>query len=148
MKAFQLMVFMMLFNFSVFIVGGLHIYNMNIDPSEASSEYNLAEYSTSSPSSILTSSFLGTIILWAFAAIATATVVSYFTKGKSVDGVIYGIFGGTYWAVTKTAFDTFSSIFPKNEAIDWILVIYGIMLGVLFVIGLFQMVRGGWEAYQ
>ena len=151
MKAFQLMVFMMLFNFSIFMIGALHIYNMgeSYDPSQASNDYDLDQYSQAEERKALwESSFFGTILWWIFGAIATATVVSYFTKGKSVDGVIYAAFGGTYLAVTKTAYDTMSAVLPtENYAVSLLLSVYVIMLVLLFIIGLFQLVRGGMKYY-
>ena len=153
MKAFQLMVFMLLFNFSIFIIGGLHIYNMSAeyDPTIDNAhgdDYNLTKYiSKDNPASILTSSFVGSLVLTIFVAIATATVVSYVFKTKTVDGVIYGAFGGAYWGATKSAFDVFYGLFPDDPGINLLLVVYGIILGTLFIIGLFQMVRGGMQSY-
>jgi len=143
MKAFQLMVFMMLFNFSVFLISGLYIYNLDQPDSDT---YDLSQIEEQNIN-LWRSGFFGAVVWWIFGAIATATVVSYFTKGKSIDGVIYGVFGGTYLTVTKSAYDTFNNILPDIGIINLLLIIYVVMLVLLFVIGLFQLVRGGMDHY-
>jgi len=149
-KAYQLMMFMLLFSLSISVVNVLHIYNMEnvIDPENVDTTYNVADYEASVDSNAVVMRFFGDLIEGLVLGGIAATIISYFTKIPSDAAFAYGIFGGTYFGFAKNALGTIWSIQPGNEGIMVIVFIFAVALGAVFITGILQLIRGGWEAYS
>ena len=152
MKAQEIMMFLLLFNFLISVVGALHIYDTGINVNET---YNASYFESHSKGTSAVYIILGgTIAAIVGGAIAGALVTGWFSKIPSDAGAAYGIFTGLFLFITLNAAGTLWQLAYIPGAAEYntaILMIIGIFLaitGVIFVMGLLQMVRGGWKGYK
>ena len=151
MKAYQLMLFMLLFSLSISVINVLHIYNMEseIDPSQVDSDFDVSDYEGSAGGGeTVAMRFFGTLITGIIAGTIISGIVSYFTKVPADAAFAYGLFGSSFWAIAISALDTIWRIDPGNEGIMVVIVIFAICLGASFVAGILQLIRGGWGGYE
>ena len=153
MKAYQIMMFMLLFSLSISVINVLHIYNIEnqIDPTDQNDpaegiNYDVSDYQASSAGTV-TGRFFGDLMLGIIAGVIAATITSYFTRVPADAAFAYGLFGGAFWGIAKNALGVIWRIKPGDEGIMIILVIFAIILSASFVVGILQMIRGGWESY-
>ena len=149
MKAYQLMMFMLLFSLSISVINVLHIYNMEsvIDPSEVNANYNVADYEASAGGDSVAMRFFGDLITGVVIGAVIGGIVSYFTKVPADAAFAYSLFGGSFWGIALNALDTIWRIQPENAGIMVVVFIFAAALGATFVVGILQLIRGGWEAY-
>jgi len=152
MKAQEIMMFLLLFNLTISLVGGLHIYNMGITVNET---YNVSEFAASDDTQIAVWRLLGESILSILAgATAGALLASWTAKIPSDAGAAYGVFAGLFTSITLRAASTLWNLAympgatEYNIAILMIIVIFLGVTGIIFVMGLLQMIRGGWKGYK
>ena len=151
MKAYQLMMFMLFFSLAISLVNVLNIYNMEreIDPSEINPDYNVATYEAGSGSGEeVAMRFFGNLIAGIIIGSIIGGIVSYFTKVPADAAFAYGLFGGSFWGIAFNSLDTIWRIAPGNEGIMVVVLIFSIALGASFVIGILQLIRGGWASFQ
>jgi len=172
MKAVNIMLFLLIFNVVVSLVGGLNIYNMGMSSSEYDYEA-LADESTSPQrdkdagggifSSFTDANFgfntffIGgtTVAILIGGAIAGATIGGLVTGGrlKTSEGAAYGFFGSI---MTITFISSYSILWTIVEQIpDEIqtgaAVAVGLFLaitGFMFILGFMQLIVGGIAQYQ
>ena len=143
MKAYQILMFLLIFNSFVWVVdGGLHIYDLDysgLDPSETSE-------STEGFFGILTSG--STIAALAVAIAGGALVGGMLRIQKASQGVVYGAFTAVFWFSYLQAMTILWNISESVPGAGIILLtVMTAVVGYVFVVGLFQMVTGGWKSY-
>jgi hypothetical protein len=150
MKAYQLMMFMLFFSLAISVVNVLHIYNMENQyrPEELDSDYNVANYSASSGGEAVEYRFFGYLISSIILGIVAATIMSYFTKVPADSAFAYSLFAGSFWGIAFNALDTIWRIDENNAGVMVIVFVFAIALGAVFVVGILQLIRGGWESFQ
>jgi len=152
MKAYQIMMFLLLFNLSVSMISALSIYNIGVAVDE---EYDVTNYEGDvSPreSDIIAWRFLGATLTGLVTGAIAGAVVAYFTRVPADSGVAYGIFTGTFWGIAYSAIAIFWDIASvptggANLALMMLVFIFIGILGVVFAVGLLQLIRGGFKSY-
>jgi len=153
MKAYHVMLFMLLFNMMFWVItAGIGIYNIeyNTDPG-----FNLSGQ-VDNPATI------GTGILGIFTlfnnpvltiiglslAIAGGAMVGIFTAGQGAQGIVYGLFGYFFWSSFSNTLTVFWNLSSANVGILYVVVPFAMVIGVIFAVGLFQMVTGGFKSHE
>jgi len=158
MKVFNIMMFLLIFNVVISLVGYLHIYNMEIvgqSPNSATLE------DLSNPSNADKEDSGGAIWLFlgpsAYAlflgSIAGAVGGYYLLRVPTAEGAAYGFFASLIGIIFINSYRVLWSIvnfIPDEQVRAGASVIVGLFLaicGVLFAFGFLQLVRGGIEHY-
>ena len=169
MKAYHILLFLFIFNMFFWVVTeGIAIYTA---PGSVEQEFNISENKTVSSWND-TLGLVGKLFLFGdlsisvfgvelgmVASIATlagilmiAAMAGYITAGQAPQGVVYGLFSYFFWsgmAHTFTVFINMFNSFPEvKDGALYVMAIFGMIIAIIFVAGLFQMVTGGWKSYE
>jgi len=143
MKFYHIMMFLIIFNMTVFVVDNLHIYNMS--GYRGNPGYSPTGVTDENP---FYQKLLGQIVFGALGGIATATIYTLLTKSYSDAGVAYSIMSLVFWGTATGAFSVIQSIGGNNLGSSMIIMIFSVVLIFIWGAGLLQMVRGGWKTYE
>jgi len=132
MKAYHWMMALLLFNIVIAVFATLDIWDFG---------YNAYSYENIAVT-------IGTYtVVFVVALLATAALASYlFPAGER--NTIYILFSGVYWALWQSTRSIFDSIFEDTGAG---LILIGVFFGIaaiLWLVGLSQMVTGGWASHE
>jgi hypothetical protein len=136
MKAYHVMMFLLLFNLSISAINALSIYpSWGVTPGydAPTSTGSSAFYSLAGP---ILSAFVGGVIM--------ASFIRVFTRIPSAAAYVYSIFGGFFIGFTINSMRVLWSLAPDNLAMLIVLGIFGMVTGIVFVAGMMQIVGGGW----
>jgi len=167
MKAYQIMMFLMLFNLSISLLSivpvedsdgnshyGLFKYHVGVP-----SKYNVSDYDTPDnpgEAEIPIYRFLGMTLVGLVTGFVAGTVVAYLTKVPADAGMAYGAFTGTFWGMAFSSMAVLTELAflaaSGNQAAFMIAMVFVFIFGgitlVVFAAGLLQMVRGGWTSFK
>lgn len=137
MKAFDIMMYMIIFNLVVIVFGTLGLFGQMA--LEASYFARVTAYA-----------MIGTAV----GALATAAVIGYVTKSAKTSAThwAYGAFGVTFWASYLSAIAVVDSLRTQvagfGASMLWVYGIFTVVVAYLFITGLIQMTTGGWKSYK
>lgn len=151
MKAYQILLFLFLFNMMFWVLtSGLGIFDIGASPSEAYNISEQAENPTSIEGGFL--SLLGMLggdnIYLLAGALAGGAMLGYFTAGQGPQGIVYGAFAVFFWTSFFGTLRVFITLGQNNIGLLYVLIPFVMIVGVIFVVGLFQMVTGGWKSFE
>jgi hypothetical protein len=151
MKAYELMMFFLIFNVCVSLVNALDIFDTGVN-TDTTYEYDPDEITdTSDEETGVWWQFLGTTMLsLGTGAIAGALIGVVFLKIPADSGAAYGAFSGVFWSMAISSFAIIWSIgsIPgggTNLGIMIIVFLFAGLTGVIFFVGLLQLIRGPWK---
>jgi len=151
MKAYELMMFFLIFNVSVSLVNTLDIFDTGID---ASTDYEYdpdAEIDVSDQENDVWWVFLGeTMLSLGAGAVGGALIGVVFLKIPADSGAAYGAFSGAFWKMAINSFAIIWSIGTvpgegTNLGVMIIVFLFAGLTGVIFFVGLLQLIRGPWR---
>ena len=142
MRAFHIMLFLMLFNLCVTLVGSLNIY-----PTYVSTDSQYAVDNPNPDNSALYR-FGGSLLIGSIGGIMAGSLISYFTKLPAAAAVAYGLFAGSFWFFMTDAFAILWRIGNGNLGISTVVTIFGLIAGLIFLGAMMQMVSGGWRGIE
>ena len=142
MRAYHIMMFLLLFNLSISVVSALGIY-----PAYVSTDPAYDVTSTNAGNSALYR-FGGGLLATSLAAVMAGSLISYFTKLPAAAAVAYTLFATQFWNFTIQTFSVLWAIGGGNVGMTVVITVFGIMVGIIFLAGLMQMVSGGWRAVE
>jgi len=153
MKAYHILMFLFLFNLMFWVItAGLGIYDVgvNTDPG-----FDLSE-EIENPTSVglgLLSVFTmfgnaAATIIGLSLAIAGGAMLGFLFAGQGSQGIVYGLFGYFFWASFSNTLNVFWALSLNSVGILYVIVPFTMVVGVIFVVGLFQMVTGGWKGHE
>jgi len=152
MKMYDIMMYLFIFNMFFWLISsGLSLYNIGFT---TESEFNLTSESNN-PTEIgwgIIDTFgmfgaFGTISL-VIAAIVAGAVIGSFLPIPSSQSIVYGLFIVFFWNSTLKTFTVFINMLQDYPGGMFLFVIFAMIVGVIFVTGLFQMVTGGWKSFK
>jgi len=153
MKAYHIMIFLFIFNLFFWVVtAGLLIYNVP----GADSNFDLTEQSNINAWTIGLGvlglfSLFGNLYI-SIGALATAlaggAMLGIFTAGQGSQGIVYGLFSYFFWSSTSNTLTVFYNLSNQHVGALYVLTVFGMIIAVIFVAGLFQMVTGGWKGFE
>ena len=151
MNAYNIMMYLFLFNISISVVLSLGIYaSAPSEPSINQDGTNIANVSELSESTNidLFSVFGGNILL----ALASGTVIggalSIFTGIPGDAAFAYSYFVTFYWSMAKNTVDILNSLASGNDGLLYIVIIFIGILGISFLSFLIQLIRGPWGSMR
>ncbi len=152
MKAYEILMFFLIFNVSISLVSDLGIFNMGIS---TASEYNYDADELNDPAdggSNIWWRFLGgsSLLIIGIGAIAGAVIGVLLTKIPSDAAVIYGAFAGAFWSSYIRSIAVMWNISAiagaeTNYGIMVIIFLFAGLTGVIFFAGFSQLVKGPWR---
>lgn len=143
MKAFNVMMFLLIFNVVISLIGFLHIYQMG-----DIGAYNVESMATARGESTIWF-FLGqSAIILFMGAIAGAVAGAYLMKIPTSEGAAYGFFGTLIGIIFIGSYNILWSLvrYVPKQAQPGVAIIVGLFLGItgiMFAFGFLQLVRGG-----
>jgi len=153
MKAYHIMVFLFIFNMFFWVVtAGLGIYS---SPASGDSGFDLSD-EAANPTDI----GLGLLSVFSLFGNVYATIgglaialsggamLGIFTAGQGSQGIVYGLFSYFFWSAMSNTFTVFYNLANQHIGAMYVVVIFVMIIGVIFVAGLFQMVTGGWKSHE
>lgn len=142
MKIFEIMMFLLIFNIVISVVGAMNIYNIDNANSPIQSNYDTDDLG--GPQAIYY--FIGTGSTIFILGTLMGAIGGYFVnKVLTVEGVVYAFFVGLITSVFTTSSGILWSITQIYEGygLEWIVGLFIAVCGVLFAFGLVQLARGG-----
>lgn len=131
MKMLEVFYIVLIFNFVLWLFGSVGISIV--------SDYNP-----------LTPATLAWVGIPAFAGmLGGAAIISYFTKSQTtVQNVVYIFIGGIFWGAWGSAMSIFTAISAGIPELITMLAIFTAIMSVVFIMGMSQMVVGGFKSYD
>jgi len=159
MKAYQVLMFLLIFNLMVWAVdAGLGIYDLDfsgINPPEEDYEEDVAAETGKESGDYSSHGLLATIgktsiTLIVGLLVAAAIIGTILGKEKAPQAIVYGAFTSVFWMSYLQAAGVIWAMISMTAGAYGALVIMIIissMIAYVFIVGLFQMVTGGWKSY-
>ena len=148
MKAYHILLFMFIFNMFIWLLTILNIYDLSI---YANPSFQPTNNPTQIESYLTSLDFFGieySGISLIVTALVAGSIVSYFTRTKTSQGVVYGLFSSVFWATYLRTLTVLNNIAKDVPYLPMMLSVITIATGIIFVAGLLQMVTGGWKSYE
>jgi len=155
MKAYHIMMYLLLFNLFFWVITtGLGIYNTGVGVDE---DFDLSDEAENPTDIINTLGIIGVFTMFhdvastmvgLGVAIAGGAMIGYFTAGQGAAGVVYGLFGYFFWSAMSNTMTVFYNISNSSGTVLYVIIIFGMIVGAIFAVGLFQMVTGGWKSLE
>lgn len=155
MKAIQIMMFLFIFNLSIAAITVTNIYDMSSYELENQSDViEDVESGEDLSSNFLFRWFTETfgigIIATAIATLTSSKLSEWMNAGlQGKDFWTIGIFSGTFIPLTYSSARIFIGVGGQNIGSYIIISIFLLVSGVIFVLGLIQLVQGvGWRSFE
>lgn len=147
MKALNIMIFLLLLNLSISIVGGLHIYNIGVSVPEDFKQGDIATYEGTEARQSVVTKFVIFSIETLVAGMVGGTIISYLTRVPADRAYVYSLFFSSYWIMAWDSLTIMWGFGSQNEGIQIIVVVFSIIMAILFMVAIMQMPVGGWKSY-
>ena len=135
MKAYQIMMVLLLFNGSIVILQAASIYTFGLEPL-------WLDYDT------VMLTFLGALM----GLLGGTAIVSIVSKTKvAMEQVVYVLFSGIFWSTFFTSMSIFDGILAplRPLGVSFLFNTLFLVLGIIiFTVGIMQVVVGGWKSYE
>lgn len=153
MNAYQLMMFLLLFNVSISIVIGLGIYNSVPEPSDIPGESDVGNISFSTlheqQKSDLLAIFGSNVIIGLVSATVIGGALSFITQVPGDAAFAYSFFISFYWTMAKNTVDVLYLLAGSaGVGLSYIVAVFVIILVISFISFLIQLVRGPWATMR
>lgn len=149
MKAYHIMMFLLLFNMSVSAIGALHIYNGGLT---VSADYDLSDGHLEAKGGVRVPVFFGSLMVGILTGVITGTILNYFAGVPGDASFAYGLFAGSFWGITYSAANSLFEIGRSDTDVSGVVtIIVGMFLVITcgtFIAGLVQMIKGGWQSFE
>ena len=153
MKIYQVMMFMLIFNVMITVVGALHIYNMDVSGTYPYDEDIEIGEQTSNSDDMFWIFLGGDISVIIAGAIAGALGGYFLARVPTAQGVAYGLFGGVILDILLNTHQVLMGIvqwIPDTTAqvgVAGLVWLFTGICGILFLIGFLQLIVGGMTSY-
>jgi len=160
MKAMHIMMFLFIFNIAMTIISVTNIYNLSYTEEmkedlakqfgEDIDDVEAARAVTARNIIELAFSQLGVLAIATGATLGASFVSKFLDTGISgKDAFVYGLFGGEFFITTSNSASIFLTIGSSNFGVIILVVAFLFICGIIFVIGLIQVVnQGGWRSFM
>lgn len=148
MKAVHIMLFLLLFNLSISIVGTLNIYNLGVDVPEDFRQGSVESYESTTGRRDIRLEFFVIVAESLIFGMVAGSIMTYFTKIPADKAYVYSVFFSSYWAMAWSSSSILWNLGSDNLGVQTIVVVFAIVLVVMFMIGVMQMPVGGWKSYE
>ena len=153
MKAYHVMMFLLIFNVMLWIITiGLGLYNLGyqLDYDIEDDDYGTVNETTKmqrKQNALLWRLTGQTIFMAVTAILAGAVIGSFFNIQRASQAYVYGAITSVFWTTYGSTFSVFYTISSSVPGGIIILILFTAIIAYVFLVGLFQMVTGGWKSY-
>ena len=148
MNAYQVMVFLLLFNLSLSIVISLDLYITESSPSDENLSIDeLKEVQKPDLLNVFGGNVLGSLVV----GTVVGGALSIFTGIPGDAAFAYSYFVSFYWGFAKNTLDILYSLLLEsgsNTGLNFIVIVFVTILGIAFLSFLIQLVRGPWATMR
>lgn len=158
MKAMHIMFFLFIFNLSISVVSATNIYNMNQYENTGNFNFFTENISSEEAAESQSSAIWFNILFEELGILALATLIGiaagvgdkWFGTGISgKDAWLYTFFIEQFAFKTYTSARIFLSVGSENFGVILIVIVFIIVCGLVFTIGLYQIAsQGGWRSFM
>jgi len=149
MKAYEVMAFLLIFNLSISVIAVLSIYNLGVEV-QPGEDYDVSQYEASAadPEKLAFRVLAINLVTLTAGVVAGALIGSWVLKIPADSGAAYGAFTGVFWGAAYNASSIIWAIGVGKPGVMVIVFIFIVLTGVVFFVGLMQLVRGGWRGMK
>lgn len=146
MKAINIMMFLLIFNVTISIVGGLNIYHMGIG---VENQYDIENVKMENGMYMFIGDAMAIMITFAIGG----AILGAIARRPLSESAAYSFFAGLITTVFVTSYrvlGTIANTVPAEAQLG-VNVILGLFMGItgiIFALGFMQMIRGGVESYM
>ena len=147
MKALDIMIFLLIFNVMVSVVGALSIWNTGLDTGETDLQAGNVE------SNVNLYMFIGTLGSVMIGAAIVGAFIGVIARRPLAEGAAYGFFAGLITIVFASSWGILTSIIEvvppgAQQGVSIVVGLFLAITGLMFAIGFMQLIRGGVESYM
>lgn len=160
MKAYQIMMFLMLFNIAISIVAVIPVKNPDnttrglFEPGVSSpATYNVSVYRADNSRSGVVARILTVSLISLVTGAIAGAVIAYLSRVPADAAIAYSLFATTFWGMAYSALSIFWDMgkIPGTEGdvnigIMVFVFTFTAILAVIFAVGLIQLIRGGFKS--
>lgn len=149
MKAYEIMAFLLIFNLSISVITVLSIYNLGVEV-RPGADYDVSQYEAEAddPEKLAFRILAVNIIAITAAVVAGGLIGSWVLKIPADSGAAYGAFTGVFWGACYNAMSIIWNVGQGHMGVMVIVFIFTILTGIVFFVGILQLVRGGWRGMK
>lgn len=146
MKALNIMLFLLIFNVCISLVGAMNIYHMGIG---VESQYDAEHVNAEAGMYMFAGDAVSIMITFAIGG----AILGAIARRPLSESAAYSFFAGLITTVFVTSYRVLSGIIMvvPSDAQFGVTVVVGLFLGItglMFALGFMQMIRGGVESYM
>lgn len=146
MKAINIMMFLLIFNVTISIVGGLNIYHMGIG---VENQYDIENVRMENGMYMFIGDAMAIMITFAIGG----AILGAIARRPLSESAAYSFFAGLITTVFVTSYRVLGTIANTVPAeaqlgVNVILGLFMGIMGIIFALGFMQMIRGGVESYM
>ena len=150
MRAYQIMIFLMLFNISINVITLLGIFPVPSTAYNTDRTFDVSVTTGINQGSLWL--FTGSIALFSVGGAIAGAFYSRISSVPADSAAAYGFFGGFFLSMTISTFSIFNGIAiqagPASIAVYTMVSVFMGIIGVFFFAGLMQMIKGGWRTME
>jgi len=146
LKAINIMMFLLIFNVTISIVGGLNIYHMGIG---VENQYDIENVRMENGMYMFIGDAMAIMITFAIGG----AILGAIARRPLSESAAYSFFAGLITTVFVTSYRVLGTIANTVPAeaqlgVNVILGLFMGIMGIIFALGFMQMIRGGVESYM
>jgi len=146
MKAINIILFLLIFNVSVSIVGGMNIYNMGLDVRD---EYDINTIESAKGIDHFLGGLAANLVLFGIGG----SIIGALVRRSMSESAAYGFFSGlvvTVYTNTYGILTGISSALPTQAAfmVNVVIALFLGISGIMMALAMMQLIRGGIESYM
>ena len=147
MRALDIMIFLLIFNVMISLVGALSIYNMNLEPSES----QLTAEGMRNNQDIY--AFIGGLAGVMIVSAVGGAFIGVIANRPIAEGASYGFFAGLISSVFVSSYGVLSQLIQvvpagAQQGVQIVVGLFLAITGLMFALGFMQLIRGGVESYM
>ena len=148
MKAYHILMFLFIFNMFLWVLTSVGVY-VNFASSYASEDFQDV---TQNKNPNLVDAFFGNFgflsVVTLAGTLAGASIIGLVVAKQAPQGIVYGAFTWLFWTSYIRCMNVFYNISKDIPGGIPILGLITVIVAIIFIVGLEQMVTGGWSTYE
>jgi len=147
MKIAHIMLFMLLLNISIVAINSMGIYQFDAHPELIIDDFDIGSLEDAGAETAFHSFIPFFTVVGLLSGLVIGGVAHWGSGVPADKAFVYSFFMGAFVGTIMDTFSLASRIASYNTGIGYIMYIFVGISGVLFIMGVLQMVVGGWKSF-